>query len=60
MGETIPFPDNSYAKMSAEACDELASWVAKYLEAGMEETAIVGLLEVYKLAVAYNLLEDVE
>lgn len=60
MGETIPFPDNSYEKLWLEAYDELAEWVSTYLDAGIDPVSMVGLLETYKFSITYNLMEDVE
>jgi len=60
MGETIPFPDNSYEKLWLEAYDELSEWIDQYLEAGIDPVSMIGLLEVFKHSIATNVMEDVE
>jgi len=58
--ETIPFPDVKYQKLAESAFDDLSQWVDKYLDAGVDETTMIGMLELFKTSMAFNLLEDVE
>jgi hypothetical protein len=58
--DTIPFPDRQSEALTEKACDELAEWVARYIDKGIDAVTLIGMLELYKTAVSYNMLEDVE
>lgn len=56
--ETIPFPDKISDRLTEEAMDKLGEWVAEYVEKGVNQVSLIGLMEIYKTSLAYNLLED--
>lgn len=58
--DAIPFPNRQAEALTEKACDELAEWVAKYIDSGIDAVALIGMLELYKTAISYNMLEDVE
>lgn len=56
--ETIPFPDKISDRLTEEAMDKLGAWVEEYVEKGVNQVSLIGLMEIYKTSLAYNLLED--
>jgi len=56
--ETIPFPDKISDRLTEEAMDKLGEWVEEYVEKGVNQISLIGLMEIYKTSLAYNLLED--
>jgi hypothetical protein len=58
--DTIPFPDTRSDRLTENAMDELASWAEDKLESGINAISLIGILETYKSALAYNLLVDEE
>ena len=56
--ETIPFPDKISDRLTEEAMDKLGEWVEEYIEKGVNQVSLIGLMEIYKSSLAYNLLED--
>ena len=58
--ETIPFPDKISDRLTEEAMDKLGEWVDEYVEKGVNQVSLIGLMEIYKTSISYNLLEDVE
>ena len=57
---TIEFPDVRNDRLTEEALDRLGEWVENYIELGVNQITIIGLLDIYKTSLSYNLLEDVE
>jgi hypothetical protein len=57
---TIEFPDVRNDRLTEEALDRLGEWVENYIELGVNQITIIGLLDIYKTSISYNLLEDVE
>lgn len=57
---TIDFPDVRNDRLTEEALDKLGEWVEHYIELGVNQITIIGLLDIYKTSISYNLLEDVE
>jgi len=57
---TIEFPDVRNDRLTEEALDRLGKWVEHYIELGVNQITIIGLLDIYKTSISYNLLEDVE
>ena len=57
---TIEFPDVRNDRLTEEALDKLGEWVDNYIDLGVNQITIIGLLDVYKTSISYNLLEDVE
>lgn len=58
--EPIQFPDMRSETLIEHSIDELGTWVEGKLEAGMSAVTLIGLMELYKTSLAYNLLEDEE
>ena len=58
--EPIQFPDMRSETLIEHSIDELGTWVEGKLEAGMSAVTLIGLMELYKISLAYNLLEDEE
>lgn len=58
--EPIYFPNRKLEEMTEKACQEIADWIEKYTDDGVDTLSLVGILEVYKSALTYNLLEDVD
>lgn len=58
--EPIYFPNIKLEVMTEKACQEIADWIEKYTDDGVDTLSLVGILEVYKTALTYNLLEDVD
>lgn len=58
--DTIPFPDTRADRLIENAMDELSQWAEEKLEIGVSAVTLIGLLETYKSALAYNLLVDEE
>ena len=58
--DTIAFPDTRSDRLAEVAMDELAQWAEGSLEKGVSAMVLIGLLETYKSALTYNLLEDIE
>jgi hypothetical protein len=58
--DTIPFPDTRSDRLIEAAMDELSQWAEEKLEIGVSAVTLIGLLETYKSALAYNLLVDEE
>lgn len=56
--EPIPFPDKISDRLTEEAMDKLGEWVEEYVEKGVNQVSLIGLMEIYKTSLAYNLLED--
>ena len=56
--DTIPFPDKISDRLTDEAMDKLGEWVEEYVEKGVNQVSLIGLMEIYKTSLAYNLLED--
>lgn len=56
--DTIPFPDKVSDRLTEEALDKLGEWVEEYTERGVNQINLIGLMEIYKTSLAYNLLED--
>jgi len=56
--ETIPFPNKISDRLTEEAMDKLGKWVEEYVEKGVNQVSLIGLMEIYKTSLAYNLLED--
>lgn len=56
--ETIPFPDTRNDRLTEEALEKLGEWVEEYIEKGVNQVSLIGLMEIYKTSLAYNLLED--
>jgi len=56
--ETIPFPDKISERLTEEAMDKLGEWVEEFLDRGVNQVSLIGLMEIYKTSLAYNLLED--
>jgi len=56
--EPIQFPDMRSETLIEHSIDELGTWVEGKLEAGMSAVTLIGLMELYKTSLAYNLLED--
>jgi hypothetical protein len=56
--ETIPFPNKISDRLTDEAMDKLGEWVEEYVEKGVNQVSLIGLMEIYKTSLAYNLLED--
>ena len=56
--DTIPFPDTRTERLSEAAMDELSEWAEEKIETGISPIILIGLLETYKGALAYNLLID--
>ena len=56
--ETIPFPDKISDRLTEEAMDKLGEWVEEFVEKGVNQVSLIGLMEIYKTSLAYNLLED--
>jgi hypothetical protein len=57
---TIEFPDVRNDRLTEEALERLGEWVERYIELGVNQITIIGLLDIYKTSISYNLLEDVE
>ena len=64
---TVQFPDimseraiEKSERMIEEALEELGEWVEKYIDCGVNQIALIGLMEVYKASLSFNLLEDEE
>jgi hypothetical protein len=57
---TIEFPDVRNDRLTEEALDRLGEWVEHCIEIGVNQITIIGLLDIYKTSLSYNLLEDVE
>lgn len=47
-------------RLTEEALDKLGEWVDHYIDMGVNQITIIGLLDVYKTSISFNLLEDVE
>ena len=58
--DAIPFPDMLSETLTAHAIDELGTWVEEQIEKGISPITLMGLMELYKTSLAYNLLEDDE
>jgi len=58
--DAIPFPNRHAEALTEKACDELAEWVEKYTDSGIDAVTLIGILELYKNAISFNMLEDVE
>jgi len=58
--DAIPFPDMRNDRLTEEAPDKLGEWVEHYIDMGVNQITIIGLLDVYKTSISFNLLEDVE
>jgi len=58
--DAIPFPNRLAEALTEKACDELAEWVEKYTDSGIDAVTLIGILELYKTAISFNTLEDVE
>jgi len=58
--DTILFPDTRSDRLTEAAMDELVQWAEASLEKGVSAMVLIGLLETYKAALTYNLLEDIE
>ena len=58
--DAIPFPDMRNDRLTEEALEKLSEWVEHYIELGINQITIIGLLEIYKTSLSFNLLEDVE
>lgn len=58
--DAIPFPDMRNDRLTEEALDKLGEWVDHYIDMGVNQITIIGLLDVYKTSISFNLLEDVE
>ncbi len=58
--DAIPFPDMRNDRLTEEALDKLGEWVEHYIDMGVNQITIIGLLDVYKTSISFNLLEDVE
>lgn len=56
--ETIPFPDKISDRLTEEAMDKLGEWVEEFVDRGVNQVSLIGLMEIYKTSLAYNLLED--
>lgn len=54
--DLLRFPEA--VDMTEEAMGALGEWVDLYTEKGLSHVAVIGLLEIYKTSLAYNLLED--
>ena len=54
--DLLKFPEA--VDMTEEAMEALSHWVEVYTEKGLSHVAVIGLLEIYKTSLAYNLLED--
>lgn len=52
----FPQPEDHTEAAMAELCE----WGDKYEDKGVSSVMLIGLMEVYKASVAYNLLEDEE
>ena len=57
---TIEFPDVRNDRLTEEALDKLGEWVEHSIDLGVNQITIIGLLDIYKTSISYNLLEDVE
>ena len=58
--DAIPFPDMRNDRLTEEALDKLGEWVDHYIDMGVNQITIIGLLDIYKTSISFNLLEDVE
>ena len=56
--ETIPFPDKISDRLTEEAMDKLGEWVEEFMDRGVNQVSLIGLMDIYKTSLAYNLLED--
>ena len=56
--ETIPFPDKISDRLTEEAMDKLGEWVEEFVDRGVNQVSLIGLMDIYKTSLAYNLLED--
>lgn len=54
----VEFPDMKLDKLINDAMSELDDWVSKYSDAGVTDVTLIGILETYSTAIAYNLLVD--
>lgn len=54
----VEFPDMKSDKLINDAMSELADWVGKHSDAGVTDVTLIGMLETYSTAIAYNLLVD--
>ena len=62
---TVRFPDIMSERIAAEsdkltdeALDSLGDWAGTYLDQGVSQIMIIGMLEVYKAALSSELMED--
>jgi hypothetical protein len=58
--DAIPFPDTRSDRLTEEALDKLGEWVDHYIELGVNQITIIGLLDIYKTSLSFNLLGDEE
>lgn len=58
--EPIQFPDMRSETLIEHSIDELGTWVEGQIAKGISPVTLIGLMELYKTSLAYNLLEDEE
>lgn len=58
--ETIQFPDMKSETLIERAIEELGIWVEGQIDKGLSPVTLIGLMELYKTSLAYNLLDDDE
>ena len=58
--EPIQFPDMLSETLIEHSIEELGTWVEGKIDAGLSPVTLIGLMELYKSSLAYNLFEDEE